>query len=62
MSEHEYYDVDVEKEENQARIGNSDVVEIVFNKNVEAFNIHKDDVIHLAKNFGLTVYENDSAL
>lgn len=59
---HEYNDADVQKTINHASWGNKDIEEIVFKKPVEAFNIHKKDVIHLAKIFGLHVYEGDSKL
>lgn len=59
---HEYYDSDVSKTINHSSFGNADVEEIVFKQPVEAFNIHKDDVIHLAKCFGLSVFEKDSQL
>jgi len=62
MSDHKYWDEDVEKAVNNACIGNEDSYEIQFKEPVEAFNIHKDDVIHLAKCFGLAVYEKDTAL
>lgn len=62
MEEYKFWDDDVEKAENQASIGNADVVEIMFRGPIEALNIHKDDVIHLAKQFGLAVYEKDSEL
>ena len=62
MSEHEFWDEDVEKITSHASLGNCDVYEIGFNKPVDAMNIHKDDVIHFAKLFGLAVYEKDSAL
>lgn len=62
MSKHKYWDEDVEDAVNQAHMGNADVIEIQFKTEVEAFNIHKQDVVHLAKQFGLNVYENDSKL
>ncbi len=62
MSKHEYWDKDVEDATNQAGMGNADVVEIQFNTEVAAFNIHKRDVIHLAKQFGLNIYESSSKL
>lgn len=60
MSDYVYFDDDVEIE--IMCVHNIDIYEIAFNKPVDAFNIHKDDVIHLAKLFGLTVYEKESAL
>ena len=62
MSKHKYWDENVENAVNQAYKGNADVVEIRFNTEVTAFNIHKQDVVHLAKQFGLNVYESDSKL
>jgi len=62
MSNYKYWDEDVENEINQAIVGNADIVEIQFSKEVEAFNIHKNDIIHLAKCFGLVVFERDSEL
>lgn len=62
MSKYKYWDEDVENTVNQTCLGNADVVEIRFKKKVGAFNIHKQDVIHLAKRFGLNVYESDSKL
>ena len=61
MSEHQW-DEDVEKVVNCYRIGNPDNHEVVFKQPVDAFIIYKDDVIYLAKQLGLTVYEKDSAL
>ena len=62
MSKYKYWDEDVEDAVNQARMGNADIVEIQFKKGVEAFNIHKQDVVYLAKQFGLNVYESNSKL
>ena len=63
MSEgYKFWDEDVEKIENRANIGNDELYEITFKSPVEAFNIHKNDVIRLARLFGLAVYEADSSL
>ena len=61
MSKHKYWDEDVE-DVVQAYVDNIDILEIQFRKEVEAFNIHKQDVVHLAKQFGLNVYESNSKL
>lgn len=57
-----WYDESVKNAVNQAHIGNADLIEIQFNEPEETFDIHKDDVIHLAKCFGLAVYERESEL
>ena len=62
LNKYRYWDEDVENAVSHAGLGNIDVVEIQFKKKVEAFNIHKQDVIHLAKQFGLNVYESNSKL
>lgn len=62
MEDHVFWDEDVNGCKNNAYIGNAEVYEIMFKKPVGAMQIHRDDVIALANCFGLTVYENDSAL
>jgi hypothetical protein len=62
MEGYEFWDEDVERVQSQALMGNADLYEIIFKEPVGAMNIHKDDVIQLAKCFGLAVYEKDSAL
>ena len=62
MSDYRYWDEDVKYTVNQAIIGNADVEEIVFKEPIEAFNIHKDDIIYLARQFGLIVFERESEL
>ncbi len=62
MSAYEFWDEDVEKITSHASIGNVDIYEIGFKEPIEAVNIHKNDVIHLANLFGLAVYEKEAAL
>ena len=62
MSDHEFWDEDVERIKSHADIGNADVYEVIFNEPIEALNIHKDDVIYLAKLLGLVVYDKCSEL
>ena len=60
--EYKFWDEDVESVKNCAYIGNEEAHEIIFKKPIEALNIHKDDVIHLAKCLGLVVFERESEL
>lgn len=62
MSDHIFHDADVDGTKSHADIGNADVIEIQFNGEIDALNVSKDDIVHLAKCFGLVVYEPDSAL
>lgn len=60
MTNHEWFDDDVEM---VLMNGHADNREIVFKPTFEnAFVMNKRDVIALAKEFGLTVYEADAAL
>ena len=57
---YDFYDEDIES---VTDCGNG-VVELGFrgSDGVEAINLHRDDIIYLAKEVGLVVYERDSAL
>ena len=60
MSLHKFFDDDVEKVLWEGHENNR---EIVFKRNdVEAMLINKEDVIALANEFNLVVYEKDSRL
>ena len=58
--DYDFYDDDIESFTDYG----DDVVEIGFrgSDGVEAINLHKNDIVYLAKHFGLIVYERDSAL
>ncbi len=59
MSNYKFFDGDVEKVLFEAH---EEVREIVFkDEDQDSLNISKEDVINLAKEFGLVVYEADSA-
>ena len=60
--DYEFWDDDIKKAENQAYVGNDEVVKLIFKEPVEGIIIHKDDVIHLANSFGLSVYDSKSKL
>ena len=62
MADYKMYDPDICSVINQAGNGNNNVVELAFSEPIEAINIHKDDIIHLAKRFGLVVFESNSKL
>ncbi len=59
MSNYEFFDKDVEKVLYNVEIGaNEEIREIVFkDEDHVSLNITKQDVIALAKEFGLVVYE-----
>lgn len=59
MENHKWSDSDVEYV--RTNDNNFDVREIVISCS-EWFSIHKKDVVALAKEFGLVVYEKDSSL
>ena len=60
MSDYKWFDSDIEKVTNRAIYGDADSVVVEFSAPVEAVIIHRDDVIHLAKQFGLTVYDTET--
>ena len=62
MSDYIFFDKDIEACKSGAVYGNADIYELSLKDGTEAINIHKDDVIHLAKLFGLNVYESTSML
>jgi hypothetical protein len=59
MESHEWYDEDVHGAYDCIR---PSTIEIAFRERVEAFVISKQDVVALAKEFGLVVYEKNSNL
>jgi hypothetical protein len=60
MSDYAYYDQDIKDVKNQEDI--EDVFVIDFTEPSVTLEMHKDDVIHLAKQFGLIVFEAESKL
>ena len=62
MSDHVFYDEDIVSVINNAHFGNEDVVSINIEIYANSICLHKDDVIHLAKQFGLVVFESESQL
>lgn len=62
MSEYKYHDGNVREAVNQCMNGNADVEEVWFKEPTTSIFIHKQDVIHLARGFGLVVYEKNSSL
>ena len=59
MSNHQWKDPDIEQVLFE---GDENNREIDFKESVEAFVINKQDVIALAKEFGLIVFEKESQL
>ena len=62
LEDYEFYDEDIISVNNCAYIGNEEVVEFLTNRATMKFSLHRDDVIQLAKSFGLAVYERKSKL
>ncbi len=62
LEDYEFYDEHVESVENGANVGNDEIYVFQLNNPTTQFTIHKDDVIQLAKFFGLAVYERKSEL
>ena len=59
---HEFYDQNIEDQVNQGYLGNSDLIELLFYEKTDRCQLHKDDLVYIAKTLGLHVYESSAKL